>query len=136
KSFRVGPPQEKPPDKEDWVVRLPPPGVSFPLTVTFPQPLDNALLHRLLWLTGPNGAKVPGKVSVTDEERRWILTPDQPWVAGAYKLMLDTSLEDLAGNSFGKPFEVDEFHPIQQDLKGKTIEIPLEIKQPFPGRPK
>jgi hypothetical protein len=39
----------------------------------------------------------------------------------------DTRLEDLAGNSIAKPFEVDVFHPVQREIKTETVKVPFEI---------
>ena len=33
--------------------------------------------------------------------------PSKPWTAGSYTLALNPRLEDLAGNSLERPFEVD-----------------------------
>jgi hypothetical protein len=55
-----------------------------------------------------NGGKpVLGQITVAHGERRWLFTPDQPWAKGLYLLRVGTVLEDLAGNSVGRPFEVD-----------------------------
>ena len=99
-----------------------------PLTVSFPKPLDRALLERMLWVADTAGAKVPGKVTVAAEETRWQFTPEQPWPAGNYQLMAATALEDLAGNSIGRPFEVDVFRPVQREVKTETVKLPFEVR--------
>ena len=103
-------------------------GTAGPLTVAFPEPLDHALIHRLLWVTDAKGQKVAGTVKVTDEETRWHFTAGRPWQAGRYRLVADTTLEDLAGNKIGRPFEVDVFRPIQQKVEAKTVEVPFEVR--------
>jgi hypothetical protein len=35
--------------------------------------------------------------------------PGEPWKAGPYHLVVQNTIEDLAGNNIGKPFEVDLF---------------------------
>jgi hypothetical protein len=40
-------------------------------------------------------------------ERSWSFTPEQSWRAASYTLVTDANLEDLAGNTPAKPFEVD-----------------------------
>jgi hypothetical protein len=109
KSFRTGPADGAPPDPETWRLRAPRPGTSAPLVAMFPEPLDHALLERVLHVVGPSKEPLPGEVSVDDEGRTWRFTPTAPWAKGMYSLLVDTRLEDLAGNSIGQPFEVDVF---------------------------
>ena len=51
----------------------------------------------------------------------WSFVPEKPWAAGRYSLVIDTTLEDLAGNSIGRPFEVDLFNPVRRTLKAPTV---------------
>lgn len=81
------------------------------LHVIFPDPLDHALLGHCLEVKDSSGKVVPGNVLIADEERRWIFTPDAAWRAGEYKLHIDPILEDVAGNSIARPFEVDLSKP-------------------------
>src|SRR5262249_2134856 len=127
-TFKALAPDDKQPDPKTWKIQSPPANKTEPLTVTFPKPLDHALLHRLLWVTDAGGKKVAGKVTVTDEETRWHFKPERPWRAGSYHLVADTRREDLAGNSIGRPFEIDVFRPIEREVKAKTVEIPFQVK--------
>jgi hypothetical protein len=130
KSFRAGPSQDQVPDLKTWNVQAPAAGSQKPLRVTFPKPLDHALLHRLLWVTDPHGRRLDGALEVTDAERCWQWTPSRPWQAGRYSLVVNTRLEDGAGNSIKGPFEVDVFHPIQREVKTETVQLPFTIGVP------
>jgi hypothetical protein len=134
KPFRVVAPEDASPDPKDWKLDPPSANGSVPLHVTFPKPLDHALLQRLLWVTDAQGNRVDGTVQVTDEETRWHFTPKQPWRAGKYDLVVDTTLEDLAGNSVGRPFEVDLFRPLGRDVKPDTVTRPFQVREA--GAPK
>jgi hypothetical protein len=127
KSFTAGPPEEEPIDPAQWHLAAPAAGTTEPLTVTFPRPLDHALLHRLVWVRGPAGDRLAGQVRVSDHERRWQFTPQQPWQAGSHQLVIDTTLEDRAGNRVGEPFEVDVFKPIERKVETKTVQVPFAI---------
>jgi hypothetical protein len=131
KSFAVTAPDDTPPDPKAWKLAPPPAGTRAPLRVSFPEPMDHALLHRLVWVADARGRKVPGNVAVGDGETRWSFTPAKPWAAGPYNLVADTRLEDLAGNSIGRPFEVDEFRRIEREVKAETVKLPFAVK---PGR--
>jgi hypothetical protein len=127
KSFDVLAPDDTPPDPKDWKIVPPAAGAALALKVRFPEPLDHALLHRLLWITDERGQRVDGKIEVSDEETCWQFTPKEPWKAGQHDLVIDTALEDLAGNSIGRPFEVDLFRKVEP-IKTKTVKRTFEIK--------
>ena len=140
KKFTVGSPDDEPIDPDKWKLHAPfagDPNEREPLTVSFPKPLDHALLHRLIWVTDATGKKVPGTVTVDKEETRWHFHPTNGvWQAGAYRLVIDKSLEDLAGNNVGRPFEVDVFRPIQRQVKSETVKLPFVVREPEkPRRP-
>jgi hypothetical protein len=127
KSFRAGPPDDNPIDPKNWKLQPPAAGSLTPLHVIFPKPLDHALLERVIWVTDAAGHKLEGRVAVTEKETHWSFTPKQTWQPGAYHLAADTALEDLAGNSIGRPFEVDVFHPIQRQVRSETVRIPFNV---------
>ena len=128
KSFRVGPSDHTPPRTKDWRLDLPTAGTREPLVVTFPEPLDRALLERVLDLQDGSGDTVSGAVAVEGGETRWSLTPREPWKAGRYTLRAATILEDLAGNSLGRPFEVDVFERIEDRFLDVTENLRFRIE--------
>jgi hypothetical protein len=128
KKFQVGPPDDQPPNPQSWRVEPPMAGTKAGLKVSFPKPMDHALLQRLIWVTDPAAKRITGAISVTDEERTWRLTPDRPWSGGKHHLVVDTDLEDLAGNSVGRPFEVDVLRPLQGHIKKETVKIAFTVQ--------
>jgi hypothetical protein len=105
--------------------------------VRFEKPLDHALLQRMLWVTDAKGRKLAGTIRVTGGETRWQFTPKEAWRAGSvsdrsqaagYSLVADTRLEDLAGNSIARPFEVDVLHPIPREIKQETMAISFKVE--------
>lgn len=139
KKFRVGPPDRDPPDPKQWDIITPAAGSWKPLQVRFPEPLDYALALRLIWITSPSGERVGGKVELEDGERFWTFYPTslQPWKAGKYQLCVQTTIEDLAGNNIGKPFEVDLFETVQRRVAVDIVKVPLQIRaeSSSPARP-
>jgi hypothetical protein len=121
KEFRAAAPEAKAIDINDWKLTPPRAGGSTVLDIRFPKPLDHALLQRLLWITDAEGTRVPGSIQISEEETRWQFTPEKPWKAGKYDLVIDTSLEDLAGNRVGKTFEVDLFEKVDRVVKVETV---------------
>jgi len=128
KSFQVGPPDHDPPDPRTWKLQAPGAGTSDPLSVEFPKPMDHALLLGLLDVTDPRGNSIPGSVQVEREETRWLFTPRDPWPAGQYFVVAGTTLEDLAGNTLNRPFEVDVFERVQERIARETTRLPFTIR--------
>ena len=128
KEFQVGPPDYHCPDLETW--KLAPPSVATrsPFTIDLPGPLDHALLERLLWVNGPDGETLEGEVEVSRGERRWSFTPTRPWSAGKHHLIVETILEDLAGNSIDRPFEVDVFREIERRIVVRSVKREFEVR--------
>ena len=48
-----------------------------------------------------------GKGVVGPQEKSWAFHPAQPWQAADYTLAVDGNLEDVAGNTPLRPFDVD-----------------------------
>lgn len=94
-------------DISKWMITEPSAGTLKPLEVTFPAPLDHALLQRCLRVADPDHKEVAGTPVTVAFERTWRFTPAKPWNAGPHELIAESILEDLAGNSLARPFEVD-----------------------------
>lgn len=128
KNFSVAPPDREPPVPSRWRIHTPPAGTRDPLTVDFAEPMDSALALRVIQIEDESGRRVEGKASLADEERRWMFAPDIEWSGGRYHIAVQTTIEDLAGNNIGKPFEVDLFEGIDRGLKIQTVRLPFEIR--------
>jgi hypothetical protein len=107
KPFRGGPADRIPPDPARWRISPPHAGSQKPRLVQFPKPLDYALLQRALEVIGPAGP-VRGTIGLAREEMDWVFTPAEAWKGGEYRLAIDTTLEDLAGNRIGRAFDRNE----------------------------
>jgi hypothetical protein len=136
KLFTVGPPDDKPIEPKEWKLAPPAAQTRLALVVRFPKPLDHALLQRLVWVVDAKGTNVSGTIDVAEGETLWRFTPDGPWTAGAYDLVIDKALEDLAGNNVGRPFEVDVFGPVQSEIKQETVNLPFRIKDTKEFKPR
>ncbi len=105
-TFAAGPEDHTLPRLAEWRIETPRAGTRAPLGVHFDEPLDAGMLPGALQLFRSDGTAVPA-ARVAAEARSWTLHPAEPWAAGDYELRVDPQLEDLAGNSLQKPFEVD-----------------------------
>lgn len=127
KAFQAGREDDVPVDPAKWMLNPPRAGTSDPLVITFPEPLDHALLQHTISVISPTGSQFPGRVEVDRDETRWRFTPQARWSSGDYQLKIHTILEDLAGNSVGRPFEVDAFKPIPQRVESESVSIGFQI---------
>jgi hypothetical protein len=128
KNFKVGPPDRDPPDPARWKIQPPKAATREPLTISFPDPIDHALAQRLIRVRAASDESVEGKISMDDQERRWALVPELPWQRGTYTLLIQTTIEDLAGNNIGKPFEVDVFEKVQRQLTNAISKLGFEVR--------
>jgi hypothetical protein len=127
KEFVVGPADRTVPDPWQWKVIVPKAGTRGPLTVDFSEAMDQALASRVVWVESADGETVMGRVSISDGETRWTLVPAREWRAGNYSLKAAAILEDLAGNSIGRPFEVDVFERIDTGIRELPFARPFVV---------
>jgi hypothetical protein len=130
KEFEVLPPDDAPLDYASWKIEPPKAGTSDPLVVHFGEPLDQAMLERVVRVVDAAGQPVSGAVAIAEQETQWRFTPQMPWVAGDYRLVADTTLEDLAGNSIGRAFDVDVFAPVEKQITTETVSVPFAVAAP------
>lgn len=128
KRFTVGPPDREPPDPRRWGYQAPPIRTREPLAIDLAKPMDSALALRMIHVVDESGREVPGQPFLTERERIWKFLPQHSWKAGRYTLVVETTIEDLAGNNIGKPFEVDVFDGVARRLEQKTVRLPFELK--------
>jgi len=143
KRFSVGPADTSPLDHTTWRLRVPAGGSTQRLVVSFPEPLDHALMRRAIGVETDAGESVPGEVETGNWETRWMMTPARPWVPGAYALVASTIVEDLAGNQIGTPFEISALDPTGNAVSARagpagapashgtlddTVRIPFDIR--------
>jgi hypothetical protein len=128
KSFKVGPPDDLQPDVKRWNIAPPRAGVRAPLVVTFDEPLDRGMAERVLVVRDAEGDEIIGAVTVDRDETRWQFTPESAWTAGTHELVIDAALEDLAGNSLARAFEVDVVRPIEREVVKQTVRVPFAVR--------
>jgi len=90
---------------EQWKIRLPKPKSRESLELTFPRPLDWALLWHTLSVASEDGRPIEGHIAIDQSERRWSFTPKSFWSSGSYCFCIESSLEDVCGSSLLGPFD-------------------------------
>lgn len=128
REFQVGEPVRSRPLPADWKVQVPPTaGTREPLRVAFPRPLDRALMERCIKVGNSAGQPVAGSIAIGHEERSWTFQPADPWKDDRYFVIASDELEDLAGNTPRRVFDVDLKSPRPAPAQ---LSVPF---QPSPG---
>lgn len=128
REFRVGPPEERAIDSTRWSLEVPSGGTREPLAVSFPKPLDYALLQRALTVADASGERLDGEIQVERGETRWLFTPRAPWQPGGYRLLASSVLEDVAGNRIGRPFESAMLVDGRGERQATAAALPFRIR--------
>lgn len=108
KKFRAVGPDQQQPDPKKWKIVAPKANSKQPITLTFDESLDHAMLNRVVRIRDASKALIAGSNSVKDCETVLTFEPIDPWKSGTYIIAIDTNIEDLAGNSLARPFETKE----------------------------
>jgi hypothetical protein len=111
----------------DWRIAAPAANAQNPLVVTFPAPLDRALLERAIAVRTADDKELAGEVKIGTDESSWTFTPSAPWRAGEYQLAVLTVLEDPAGNKIGRAFEVLPTDPSESSSDPDLVRLPFTI---------
>ena len=127
KNFIVAAPDVGMPSPARWKMTAPEAGSINPMTLDFPEPLDHALLQRLLWIEDAGKHAVEGQVQVGNVERQWAFVPNQAWKDGDYRVVIGTGLEDLAGNNVARPFEVDRVQRPDDEFVPDYVTLEFKI---------
>ena len=88
-----------------WEIVTPVIGSREPLVLTFPSPLDWALLSHTITIVAADEGLIEGRTVIDQGERRWSFTPALPWAAGSYHIRVASTLEDVCGNSVLAAFD-------------------------------
>ena len=94
-----------------WKLTAPKAGTRDALTLTLPKSVDYRSLQTGLTIRNAKGRIVAGRVAIGKGETSWRFTPSQPWQAGAYHVSVSPDLEDVAGNTPSRPFDMDLLTP-------------------------
>ena len=126
--FVVGPDDRISPNEAKWQVTAPAAQSTDPLVLTFDEPMDRALLDRFVRVLTANEEVVQGRISVDDDERVWRYTPYEAWPPGAYIVVVSRHIQDLAGNSPKRTFEMPAGTTTEFEKQDPLIRLPVEVR--------
>lgn len=114
------------PNYRQWHVEVPAAASTEPLVINFDEAINIAQLPDQIRIV-KDGVDWP--ITLKTFALRVALQSKAPWTSGDYELMVFNTLEDRAGNSLRKPFEVSDGRSI---AKPQWISIPFQVKNEKP----
>lgn len=110
-------------DLSKWKPTAPKAGKRDAVTLTLPKSIDYRSLKTGLTVRNAKGQAIAGTITIGKGETSWHFTPNQPWLAGAYRVSVNPDLEDVAGNTPSRPFDMDLRSP---KLPPQKLQIAFE----------
>ncbi len=104
KRWHVGPPDLHGPVESAWHVFPVAPASRQSLVVRLDAPIDGRDADYMA-VVDADDRPVDGHAELLDGETTWTFTPDAPWHAGRYRLVVRGTLEDPSGNRLNGHFE-------------------------------
>jgi len=124
KVFKTIEPDQSCPNPGTWKFKAPKAGTRNELVLNLDEPLDSAMLRRVIEIRGPDQRRITGEIRLLENESVWKLRPDTKWEAGRHEIHIDNRLEDLCGNSISKLFDVDVFEKTSAPNSiGETVQV-------------
>ena len=91
----------------DWKLTAPAAGTRDAVALTFSKSVDYRSLQSGLTVMTARGQIVAGAIAIGKDEKSWSFTPAQPWQAELHRVTVSPDLEDVAGNTPARPFDMD-----------------------------
>jgi hypothetical protein len=107
KKFRTTPEDRVRIELADWKLTAPKAGTREAVALTLPKLVDYRSLHTGLTVTNGKDEVVAGTIAVGPDEKSWRFTPTGPWQSALYHVNVSPDLEDVAGNTPARPFDMD-----------------------------
>ncbi len=117
KRFRTTPEDRLRIELSDWKLAAPRAGTRDAVVLTFPKSIDYRSLRTGLTVRGARGQAVAGTIRTGKGETSWHFTPAEPWQPGAHRVSVSPDLEDVAGNTPSRPFDMDRLTPKRRPQK-------------------
>ncbi len=125
--FRTTQPDHQVPVITRWQVTPPASGTRQALVLKFDEPMDYAQLQRWIRIRDSTDTLLEGDISIAPDALSWSFQPEQEWLSGLHYLEVYNQLEDLAGNSLRKPFELAA-GTAENLLPPDWIKVPVDLK--------
>ncbi len=117
------------PNPKNWQLQIPGKLNAMDLKLFIDEPLDEALLQTMIWIEDHEGQRISGQVKIQNNGKNWTFTPDQNWQLTSYYLVINSKLEDLAGNSLRRLFDQEVLSSSKNVTRPTLLYIPFSINK-------
>jgi len=100
-----------------WKLAEPTAGTRDAVTLTLSKSIDYRSLQTGLTVVNGQGQILAGVIAIGEDEKSWRFTPTQPWQPGLHRVNVSSDLEDVAGNTPSRPFDMDLLTPTRPAQK-------------------
>lgn len=130
KQWTVTAPDTLKPDVENWKVDAPASKTDKALVIHFDEPLDHELAQESVGIHDSNGKPVPGDWELTKWGTTLRFTPSSSWKKGHYEIVVNTKLEDFAGNNLNRLFDenLGNKPKVDSEQNDYRIDITIDMK--------
>lgn len=124
KSFTVSNPIRERPNVPGWTLTPPELGTRESLKIDFDRAFDYQLLHTDIKVFSASGENIEGSISVENHETQWLFVPREDWTDKRISIVVDSKLEDIAGNNFRDLLD----HTVDTEIKDdSSIRFPVDL---------
>ncbi len=120
------------PQIDHWQISVPHVLTQDPIIIDFDRPFDRVLAQHAINIIDQNGKPIQGTVSLQKNEEKWIFMPQETWLDTTVQLVVDTRLEDVAGNNLkellDKALPINPDETKNQDLDATTQRRWLKLR--------
>ncbi|MET1259893.1 hypothetical protein ABV409_11135 [Flagellimonas sp. DF-77] len=128
KEFLVGVANRTAIDLRNWQIHRPKVRSLEPLTIIFDRAMDHALLQSMITIEGEVKKSIAGQWEVHGLEHRIQFVPSEEWQQGSYRIIVDSRLEDVAGNNLQNPLDQIKRERGSDSPTHQTIEFQLGLE--------
>ena len=112
------------PNTDHWDITAPGWGTKDVIEIRFDRPFDYELLLKDIRVVSEDGQKIDGEIQIGNHEYEWRFLPDHPWRAENIFIIVNSELEDVAGNNFKDLLD----HRVDTETKNHSqISIPITL---------
>lgn len=123
KEFKVGPRDAHKPKPTEWELYV----AIDSLRIHFKEPMDAIVALESFQILNSKKEVVTGDFKLTQEESTLLFYPQYPFALGGYTLLIESRLEDLAGNNLNHPFDND-LNKLEKQEFAKTKKLQFIIE--------
>jgi hypothetical protein len=132
KPFAAGEADRSTPTATKWKMTAPSAGTRTALRLSFGESMDYAVALNAIRVIDDRGVRVVGHAILSAGERIWQFTPDAPWTSEPHTLVVDSRIEDLAGNNLVRPFDLDLSHATRRSADAVRLRFVPSHTAPRP----